>query len=60
MCVGVYFMKNPIPFEKLSKKEQKKLNNKKRGNWFCVNPTTRIIVDKTKYTRKKKHKDTNL
>lgn len=53
-------MKNQIPFEKLSKKEQRRLNNKKRGSWFGVNPITRIVVDKTKYTRKKKHKNTDI
>ena len=28
-----------------------------RGSWGDVNPVTRIERDKTKYTRKTKHKD---
>ena len=28
-----------------------------RGDWNGINPATRIIPDKTKYTRKKKHKN---
>lgn len=50
-------MKNLIPFEKLSKKEQKRINNEKRANWHGVNPVTKIVEDKTKYTRKIKHKE---
>ena len=42
-----------IPYEKLSKKEQKKINNKKRSDSFGVNMTTKVIHDKTKYNRKK-------
>ena len=49
-------MKNMIPFEKLSKKEQKRINNEKRADWHGVNPITKIVADKTKYTRKTKHK----
>ena len=44
---------NFIPYEKLSKKEQKKINNKKRSDSFGVNMTTKVILDKTKYNRKK-------
>ena len=36
-----------IPYEKLSKKEQKKINNKKRSDSFGVNMTTKVIPDKT-------------
>lgn len=49
-------MKNYVPFEKLSKKEQKRINAEKRGNWFGVNPVTKVTTDKTKYSRKEKHK----
>ena len=28
-----------------------------RGSWNGINPVTKIIPDKTKYTRKKKHKN---
>lgn len=30
-----------------------------RGSWNGVNPVTKIIPDKTKYSRKKKHKKEN-
>lgn len=49
-------MTNYIPFEKLSKKEQKRLNAEKRGSWNGLNPTTRTTKDRTKYNRKEKHK----
>jgi hypothetical protein len=28
-----------------------------RGSWFGVNPVTKVIPDKTKYSRKEKHKN---
>ena len=40
-----------IPYEKLSKKEKKKINNKKRNTWE-INPVTRK-EDRNKYKRKK-------
>jgi hypothetical protein len=46
-----------IPFEKLSKKEQKKRNAQKRGNWGKVNPTTKFIPSKKQYNRKKVNKN---
>lgn len=39
-----------VSFEKLSKKKQAELNKKKRKKWD-VNPTTKIVPDKTKYSR---------
>ena len=51
-------MKNMIPFEKLSKKEQKRINSEKRNDWNGLNPVTRVTNDKTKYSRKTKHKNT--
>jgi hypothetical protein len=45
-----------ISYDKLSKKEKKKINNKKRGNWGDVNPVTRIVKPKKVYSRKEKHK----
>lgn len=47
---------NYVPFEKLSKKEQKRINAEKRGSWGGVNPVTRATKDKTKYNRKQKYK----
>ncbi len=47
-----------IPFEKLSKKEQKKINLKSRNNWGEVNPSTKVVdTSKKKYSRKEKHSD---
>ena len=41
---------------KLSKKAQKELNNKQRGDWNGIKPYTRVQKDKTKFTRHPKHK----
>ncbi len=45
-----------IPYEKLSKKEQKRLNQLKRTGWGSINPVTRTVPDKKKYTRKEKYR----
>ncbi len=45
-------MKNFVPFEKLSKKEQKKLNAAKRGSWGEINPVSRKSENKKAYSRK--------
>ena len=43
-------------FEKLSKKEQKKINAEKRRDWNGLNPVTRVVEnDKKTYKRKPKH-----
>lgn len=44
-----------IPFEKLSKKERKKINLMSRRGWGNVRPATRVEGSK-KYSRKQKHK----
>ena len=49
-------MNNFVSFEKLSKKEQKRLNNLKRKTWDTVNPITNVVTGKTKYSRKEKYK----
>ncbi len=46
-------MEKFIAFEKLSKKEQKRLNNSKRGDWGAINPVSRIVPSKKCYNRKK-------
>jgi hypothetical protein len=47
-------MEKFIPYEKLSKKEQKRINLLKRNSWNNINPVTRIAdTDKKKYNRKK-------
>jgi hypothetical protein len=45
------------PYDKLSKKEQKRLDSIKRRNWGGLNPVTRTTPDKKKYSRKDKHKN---
>lgn len=42
-----------IPYEKLSKKEKKALNAKKRGSWGNCNPVTRKSPNPKAYNRKK-------
>ena len=45
-----------IPYEKLSKKEKKKLNLAKRRDWHGLNPVTRVADENKKaYKRKPKH-----
>ena len=49
-------MEKFVSFEKMSKKEQKKLNAEKRRDWNGLNPVTRITPDNKKvYKRKPKH-----
>lgn len=50
-------MKRYIPYEKLSKKEKKKIDAKRRGDWNGINPVTRRVESKMFYTRKRKHKN---
>ena len=49
-------MKKFVPYEKLSKKEKKKINSAKRRDWNGLNPVTRIADAPKKYSRKEKHK----
>lgn len=46
-------MEKFIPYEKLSKKEQRKLNAARRGSWGETNPVTRKANSKKVYDRKK-------
>ncbi len=48
---------NPfIPYEKCSKKEQRRRNAEKRGDWGAVNPVTRVAdTDAKRYRRREKH-----
>ena len=41
-----------IPFEKLSKKEQRKINSAKRNTWGSLDPVTRTEA-KNKYKEKR-------
>lgn len=47
-------MEKFIIYEKLSKKKQKEINNKKRGFWGNVKPITKIKPSGKLYNRKKK------
>ena len=46
-------MKKVIPYEKLSKKQQRALNNAKRVTWGNLNPITRIPPNSRAYNRRK-------
>ena len=45
-----------IPFEKLSKKEQQKRNDARRGSWHGLNPVTRKPDNAKAYNRRKAQK----
>lgn len=50
-------MEKFIPFEKLSKKEQKRINLQKRSDWNGLNPVTRVAdTNAKKYKRKPKYR----
>ena len=46
-------MEKFVPYEKLSKKEQQKINTARRGTWGDLNPVTRIPVNSKSYNRKR-------
>ena len=46
-------MEKYIPYEKLSKKEKRKLDSAKRGTWGEINPVTRKPTSSRAYNRKK-------
>lgn len=45
-----------VPQDKMSKKAQKELNNKKRGTWGNTKPVTRVQPNKKAYDRKRDSK----
>lgn len=50
-------MEKFVSFEKMSKKEQKKLNAEKRRDWNGINPVSRVVPDNKKaYKRNPKHR----
>ncbi len=49
-------MKKFIPYNKLSKKEQRCIDSAKRKDWGGLDPVTRVVPDKAKYSRKEKHR----
>ena len=46
-------MEKFVPYEKLSKKEQQKINTARRGTWGDLNPVTRKPVNSKSYNRKR-------
>lgn len=46
-------MEKYIPYEKLSKKEKRKLDSAQRGTWGDRNPVTRKPTSSRAYNRKK-------
>ena len=51
-------MQKFVSFEKMSKKEQKKLNSAQRRDWNGLNPVTRVAPDNKKaYKRNPKHRN---
>ncbi len=51
-------MEQFVSYDKMSKKEQKKLNSAKRRDWNGVNLVTRVAPDKKKaYKRNPKHRN---
>ncbi|MBR4953084.1 MAG: hypothetical protein IKZ30_01060 [Oscillospiraceae bacterium] len=46
-------MEKFIPYEKLSKKEKRRLDSAKRGTWGQLNPVTRKSENPKAYNRKK-------
>ena len=43
-----------IQQQKMSKRQRKELNSRKRNTWTC-DPRTKIVQDKTKYNRNKEN-----
>ena len=50
---GGIVMEKFIPYEKLSKKQQRKIDAMKRGSWGDVNPVSRKVESKKVYNRKR-------
>lgn len=48
-----------VPQDKMSKKAQKELNDKKRGTWGDTNPVTKVQPNKKTYDRKRDKKIVN-
>lgn len=48
-------MEKFISYEKMSKKDRKKIDSAKRRDWNGLNPVTRVAEKDKKYSRKEKH-----
>lgn len=49
-------MEKFVPYEKLSKKEKRRLNAAKRGSWGGLDPVTRVPPNPKAYKRNKSWK----
>ena len=55
---GEITMDKFVPYDKMSKKEQKKINDEKRRDWNGMNPVTKVVPESKKvYKRKPKHQN---
>ena len=43
-----------VPYDKMSKKEKRKINSQARNDWGDLDPTTKVVPDKRK---EKKYRD---
>ncbi|MBR5125938.1 MAG: hypothetical protein IKU68_04295 [Oscillospiraceae bacterium] len=50
-------MEKFIPYEKLSKKEKRKLNQARRQTWGCLNPVSRKPENSRAYNRQKENRN---
>lgn len=50
-------MENFVSYDKMSKKERRKIDSAKRRDWNGLNPVTRVAEKNKKYSRKVKHPD---
>lgn len=48
-------MEKFVPYEKMSRKEKRRLDTAKRRDWNGLNPVTRIAEKEKRYSRKIKH-----
>ncbi|MBR6503957.1 MAG: hypothetical protein IKT15_03185 [Firmicutes bacterium] len=46
-------MKKYVPYSKMSKKKKREEDRSHRTTWGPLNPTTRVVRDKTKYDRRR-------
>lgn len=46
-------MEKFVPYEKLSKKEKRRMDSMKRGTWQGINPVTRKSENPKAYNRRK-------
>lgn len=51
-------MEKFIPLAKQSKKAQREYHTAQRGTWYGLNPVTRTVPDRKKYSRSTAKRDT--